>query len=183
MNVGIITVSDRASAGEYEDHGGPALQAESEKRDWHVLADAIVPDDKERIKEVILSFEAQGCNLILTTGGTGITERDVTPEALREVMRVEIDGFGELMRMRSVDITPNAILSRGLPGKVITREFPTTAAKPRERIAFGVMSTLRIRINSPKPSISTLMTSLRASGVTSRSVIPVPPVVNIKLQP
>ena len=53
MNVGIITVSDRASAGEYEDHGGPALQAESEKRDWHVLADAIVPDDKERIKEAV----------------------------------------------------------------------------------------------------------------------------------
>ena len=74
MNVGIITVSDRASTGEYEDHGGPALQAESGKRGWHVLADAIVPDDKERIKEVILAFEAQGCNLILTTGGTGITD-------------------------------------------------------------------------------------------------------------
>ena len=88
MNVGIITVSDRASTGEYEDHGGPALQTESGKRGWHVLADAIVPDDKERIKEVILAFEAQGCNLILTTGGTGITERDVTPEALREIMRV-----------------------------------------------------------------------------------------------
>ena len=68
MNVGIITISDRASAGEYEDHGGPALKAESDKRGWHVLADAIVPDDKGRIKEMILSFEAQGCSLLLTTG-------------------------------------------------------------------------------------------------------------------
>ena len=131
MNVGIITISDRASAGEYEDHGGPALQAESKKRDWHVLADAIVPDDKELIKEVILSFEAQGCNLILTTGGTGITERDVTPEALREIMRVEIDGFGELMRMRSVDITPNAILSRGLAAVVGNSLVITLPGKPQ----------------------------------------------------
>ena len=131
MNVGIITVSDRASTGEYEDHGGPALQAESGKRGWHVLADAIVPDDKERIKEVILAFEAQGCNLILTTGGTGITERDVTPEALREIMRVEIDGFGELMRMRSVDITPNAILSRGLAAVVGNSLVITLPGKPQ----------------------------------------------------
>ena len=106
MNVGIITVSDRASSGEYEDHGGPALQAEADKRKWTVIADAVVPDDREKIKEVITAFEAQGCSLILTTGGTGITERDVTPEAVRDIMRVEIDGFGELMRMRSVEVTP-----------------------------------------------------------------------------
>ena len=131
MNVGIITVSDRASAGEYDDHGGPALKAESDKRDWHVLADAIVPDDKERIKKMIHSFEAQGCNLILTTGGTGIADRDVTPEAVREIMRVEIDGFGELMRMRSVDITPNAILSRGLAAVVGNALVITLPGKPK----------------------------------------------------
>ncbi len=131
MNVGIITISDRASAGEYEDHGGPALKAESDKRGWHVLADAIVPDDKGRIKEMILSFEAQGCSLILTTGGTGIADRDVTPEAVREIMRVEIDGFGELMRMRSVDITPNAILSRGLAAVVGSALVITLPGKPK----------------------------------------------------
>ena len=118
MEVGIITVSDRASSGEYEDHGGPALKLEAEHRGWIVIADAVVPDDRDRIRDAILSFEAQGCSLILTTGGTGITERDVTPEAVRDIMRVEIDGFGELMRMRSVDITPNAILSRGLAAVV-----------------------------------------------------------------
>ena len=118
MNVGIITVSDRASNGEYEDHGGPALRAEAEKRGWTVLADAIVPDEKDRIQQAVRSFDSQGCGLILTTGGTGIAERDVTPEALREIMRVEIPGFGELMRMRSTEITPNAILSRSLAAVV-----------------------------------------------------------------
>jgi len=112
--VGIITVSDRASAGEYEDLGGPALRTECGKRGWEVIAEAIVPDDILRIQEAIRSFSAQGCGLILTTGGTGIAIRDVTPEAIRGLMRVEIPGFGELMRMRSVEITPNAILTRGL---------------------------------------------------------------------
>ena len=118
MNVGIITVSDRAAAGEYEDHGGPALRAEADKRNWTVGAEAIVPDELERIQEAIRSFSAQGCGLILTTGGTGIAERDVTPEAIRGIARVVIEGFGELMRMRSLEITPNAILSRGLAAVV-----------------------------------------------------------------
>lgn len=114
ITVGIITVSDRASSGEYEDLAGPGLRAEAETRGWQVLSEAIVPDEMERIQTSIQSFESQGCGLILTTGGTGVTLRDVTPEAIRAIMRVEIPGFGELMRMRSFDITPNAILSRGL---------------------------------------------------------------------
>ena len=118
MNVGIITVSDRASAGEYEDAGGPALRAEAEKRGWEVLADAIVPDDLDRIQEAVRSFASQGCGLILTTGGTGIAERDVTPEAIRGIMRCEVPGFGEIMRMKSFEITPNAVLSRGLAAVV-----------------------------------------------------------------
>ena len=76
-----------------EDHGGPALKLEAEHRGGIVIADAVVPDDRDRIRDAILSFEAQGCSLILTTGGTGITERDVTPEAVRDIMRVEIDGL------------------------------------------------------------------------------------------
>src|SRR5246500_5699563 len=112
--VGIITISDRASGGQYQDLGGPAVKAAAEKRGWDVLAEAIVPDDKKRIQETIRSFSAQGCGLILTTGGTGVAERDVTPEAIREIMRVEIPGFGEVMRAQSMKITPNAILSRSL---------------------------------------------------------------------
>ncbi|MEM7383589.1 MAG: MogA/MoaB family molybdenum cofactor biosynthesis protein [Verrucomicrobiota bacterium] len=122
MIVGIITVSDRAAAGEYEDHGGPALKKEAEARGWEVTARAVVPDDKDRIQETLRSFAAQGCQLILTTGGTGIAERDVTPEAVREIMRVEIPGFGEVMRARSMAITPNALLTRGL-GAVVERSL------------------------------------------------------------
>ena len=114
MQVGIITVSDRASQGVYDDLGGPALRKAAEGYGWNVTAEAIVPDDLTRIQDSIRSFSAQGCGLILTTGGTGIADRDVTPEAIRGIMRIEIPGFGELMRMKSLELTPNAILSRCL---------------------------------------------------------------------
>lgn len=114
ITVGIVTVSDRASAGEYEDRGGPALRAACQERSWEVLAEAIVPDEIEAIRRTIRAFSAQGCGLVLTTGGTGTAPRDVTPEAIRGILRVEIPGFGETMRMRSLAITPNAILSRSL---------------------------------------------------------------------
>ena len=130
MKVGIITVSDRAAAGEYEDQGGPALQTEAARRGWQVVADALVADDKIAIQEAIHSFSAQGCGLILTTGGTGIADRDVTPEAVREIMRLEVPGFGELMRMRSVEVTPNAILSRGLAAVVRNSLVITLPGKP-----------------------------------------------------
>lgn len=118
MLVGIITVSDRASEGVYEDLGGPALRKAAEGYSWTVHAEAIVPDELQRIQDAIRSFSAQGCGLILTTGGTGIAERDVTPEAIRGIMRVEIPGFGEVMRMKSLELTPNAILSRSLAAVV-----------------------------------------------------------------
>src|SRR5256884_8703465 len=114
IQVGIITVSDRASSGKYDDLGGPALKDAAQKNGWQVLSEAIVPDDAERIRETIRSFSQQGCGLILTTGGTGIGSRDVTPEAIRAIMRVELPGFGEVMRAESMKITPNSILSRSL---------------------------------------------------------------------
>jgi molybdopterin adenylyltransferase len=112
--VGIITISDRASGGEYVDLGGPALKEASGKMGWQILAEAVVPDDSKRIQETIRSFAQQGCGLILTTGGTGLAARDVTPEAIRAIMRVELPGFGEIMRAESMKITPNSILSRSL---------------------------------------------------------------------
>jgi molybdopterin adenylyltransferase len=112
--VGIITISDRASAGEYFDLGGPALKEVAQKAGWQVLCEAVIPDDAARIQETIRSFSQQGCGLILTTGGTGVGPRDVTPEAIRAMMRVELPGFGEVMRAQSMKITPNAILSRSL---------------------------------------------------------------------
>jgi len=114
ITVGIITVSDRATSGEYKDLGGPALKDVAQKYGWQVLSEAIVPDDVARIQETIRAFSAQGCGLVLATGGTGVALRDVTPEAIRAIMRVEIPGFGEAMRRESMAITPNVILSRSL---------------------------------------------------------------------
>jgi molybdopterin adenylyltransferase len=114
LTVGIITISDRATAGEYADLGGPALKEAAEKAGWSVLCEALIPDEIKRIQEAVRSFSDQGCGLILTTGGTGMAERDVTPEAIREIMRVELPGFGEVMRSESMKLTPNAILSRSL---------------------------------------------------------------------
>ena len=130
ITVGVITVSDRASAGEYEDHGGPAVRQACEERGWEVTAEAIVPDDLSRIQQTIRAFSAQGCGLVLTTGGTGIADRDVTPEAIRGIMRVEIPGFGETMRMRSLEITPNAILSRSLAAIVDSSLVIALPGKP-----------------------------------------------------
>ncbi|MEY2440080.1 MAG: molybdopterin adenylyltransferase [Verrucomicrobiota bacterium] len=118
ITVGIITISDRASAGDYKDLGGPALKQAANQAGWQILAEAVIPDDLIRIQEAIRSFARQGCGLILTTGGTGISDRDVTPEAIRGIMRIELPGFGEVMRAESMKITPNSILSRSLAGVV-----------------------------------------------------------------
>lgn len=139
IRVGIITISDRAAAGEYEDLGGPALRRVCEESGWKVEAEVLVPDDKERIQRAVRSACGQGCGLILTTGGTGIAARDVTPEALRGIMRVEIPGFGETMRAESFRITPNAILSRGLAvvvGKSLVIALPGKPAGAVECLGF-----------------------------------------------
>ena len=114
IHVGIITISDRASKGLYDDLGGPALKQAAEKHGWSVLAEDLVPDEKRDIQRAIREQIAKGCHLILTTGGTGVALRDVTPEAVRDIAVRELPGFGEAMRMESMKITRNAILSRNL---------------------------------------------------------------------
>ena len=114
----IVTISDRASRGEYEDLGGPALRAEAQRQGWQVVGESLVPDDIRQIQRAIREQIARGTQLVLTTGGTGVAPRDVTPEAVLEIADREIPGFGEAMRMKSLAITPNAILSRGLAASV-----------------------------------------------------------------
>ncbi len=118
MEVGIITISDRASRGEYDDLGGPALRQAAQGYGWRVLTEALVPDERRDIQRAIREQIAKGCHMILTTGGTGIAPRDVTPEAVREIATRELPGFGEAMRMESLKITRNAILSRNLAAVV-----------------------------------------------------------------
>ena len=114
LQVGLITVSDRASRGVYDDRGGPALKAAAEAYGWKVLAEALVPDERQDIQRASQVQLARGCQLILTTGGTGVAPRDVTPEAVREIGGRELPGFGEVMRLESMKLTPDAILSRSM---------------------------------------------------------------------
>ena len=114
ITTGIITISDRASRGLYDDLGGPALKEAAEGYGWKILAESLVPDEKREIQRAIREQIAKGSQLILTTGGTGVALRDVTPEAVREIASRELPGFGEIMRLESMKITPNAILSRNL---------------------------------------------------------------------
>ena len=131
ITVGIITVSDRAAEGIYADLGGPALVKKCRELGWEIQSEAIVPDDVERIQSAIRSFSTQGCQLILTTGGTGIAVRDRTPEAIRAIMRLEVPGFGEVMRAESFKLTPNGILSRGLAAVVDASLVIALPGKPQ----------------------------------------------------
>jgi molybdopterin adenylyltransferase len=114
ISTGIITISDRASKGLYDDLGGPALRDAAQGYGWQVLAESLVPDEKPAIQRAVRELISKGCQLILTTGGTGVALRDVTPEAVREIAVRELPGFGEVMRIESMKITKNAILSRNL---------------------------------------------------------------------
>ena len=118
IQCGLITISDRASRGQYDDLGGPALREAAAGHGWQVAAEALVPDEKTEIQRAIRTQINQGCQLILTTGGTGVALRDVTPEAVREIAVRELPGFGEVMRAESMKITKNAILSRNLAAVV-----------------------------------------------------------------
>jgi molybdopterin adenylyltransferase len=118
IQVGIITISDRASKGLYDDLGGPALKKAAMGYGWKVVAEALVPDEKREIQRAIREQIAKDCHLILTTGGTGVALRDVTPEAVREIAIRELPGFGEVMRLESMKITRNAILSRNMAAVV-----------------------------------------------------------------
>ena len=118
IQVGIITISDRASKGLYDDLGGPALKKAAQGYGWNVLAEALVPDERRDIQRAIREQIQRGCSLVLTTGGTGVALRDVTPEAVREIAIRELPGFGEVMRAESMKITKNAILSRNLAAVV-----------------------------------------------------------------
>jgi molybdopterin adenylyltransferase len=131
IDAGVITISDRAARGQYEDQGGPALREAARGLGWRIIAEALVPDEKREIQRAIREQAAKGCHVIITTGGTGVSPRDVTPEAVREIALRELPGFGEAMRMESMKITPNAILSRSLAAVVERTLVLCLPGKPR----------------------------------------------------
>jgi len=137
-HIGILTISDRASAGVYEDLGGPAIRATLDAylvTPW-VSCYRIIPDDQQIIEDTIRTMvDDEHCCLVLTTGGTGPSPRDVTPEATRAVCTKILDGFGERMRAVSLQYVPTAILSRqiaGLRGSALVVNLPGRPKSIRE---------------------------------------------------
>ncbi|MCI0580043.1 MAG: MogA/MoaB family molybdenum cofactor biosynthesis protein [Chloroflexi bacterium] len=117
MKVGILTISDRGVRGEYEDRSGPLItEIIGRRTSWQVSHQAIVADDVEEIKAALLAWCQEGVHLILTTGGTGFSPRDVTPEATRQVIERETPGIAEAMRAESLKVTQHAMLSRAVAG-------------------------------------------------------------------
>jgi molybdopterin adenylyltransferase len=114
VKIGIVSVSDRASAGVYEDKGLPALKEWLTKALKNPIAfePRLIPDDKAAVSQALIDLVDAGCCLVLTTGGTGPAPRDVTPEATLAVADKEMPGFGEQMRQISLRFVPTAILSR-----------------------------------------------------------------------
>lgn len=138
MRIGILTISDRASRGVYEDLSGPAIRAclsEMLACEWqaHYL---VIPDEQEQIEaELKAMCDDEDCCLVVTTGGTGPAKRDVTPEATEAVCEKVLPGFGELMRAVSLKSVPTAILSRqtaGIRGNSLIVNLPGKPAAIRE---------------------------------------------------
>lgn len=131
--IGILTVSDRASRGEYDDESGPAIQDLLEEIltcDWQPVY-KIVPDEQGEIEAALRKAAADGCCLVVTTGGTGPAVRDVTPEATEAVCDKILDGFGEQMRAVSLAKVPTAILSRQIAGILDRTLIVNLPGRPR----------------------------------------------------
>lgn len=117
FSAGILTISDKGSRGEREDLSGPEIRRIVESLPAKVEAYDIVPDEKEEISRKLVEYaDGKRLALILTTGGTGLSPRDVTPEATRQVLEKEIPGIAEAMRSEGLKITPMAMLSRAVAG-------------------------------------------------------------------
>ncbi len=115
IKAAVLTISDKGSRGEREDKSGEVIKKKLGHINAEVVAYEIVPDEREIISQTIRSF-ADRANLILTTGGTGVSPRDVTPEATRDVIERELPGFSEAMRAESFKVTPRSIGSRAVSG-------------------------------------------------------------------
>lgn len=129
IRVGILTVSDRGSRGEYEDRSGPAIRKLIEDSlEAEIGCTDVVPDEIDTIRDTLIEWaDVRGLDLILTTGGTGFAPRDVTPEATLQTIERETPGFVEAMRSASLAVTPHAMLSRaraGIRGRTLIINLP-----------------------------------------------------------
>jgi molybdopterin adenylyltransferase len=157
--IAIVTISDRASRGAYEDLGGPAIERWlrgllAEPGD---LVRRIVPDGLESVRDVLIELcDHAGAGLILTTGGTGPSPRDLTPEAMRQIVTKELPGFGELMRQASLQHVRTAILSRqtaGVRGRSLIINLP------------GKPSSIDVCLNAVFPAVPYCLELIGAGSI------------------
>jgi molybdopterin adenylyltransferase len=128
IRFGILTLSDRSSRGERADSSGPALASLIQAEGWFLARHSVLPDEESSIRDMLISWsDSHELDVILTTGGTGFSPRDVTPEATRAVIERETPGLVEAMRAVSLKVTPHAMLSRtvaGIRGKTLIVNLP-----------------------------------------------------------
>lgn len=138
--VGIITSSDKGAAGEREDQSGPAIRAILPEGQYEVVSYRIIPDEKEQLmQEMIRLCDEVGCHLVLTTGGTGFSKRDVTPEATIQVAQRLVPGIAEAIRAYSMTITKRAMLSRAVSairGNTLIVNLPGSPKAVRETLEY-----------------------------------------------
>jgi molybdenum cofactor synthesis domain-containing protein len=139
LRFGILTVSDRSSRGERPDSSGPALVEQISRNGWQAVKIAIVPDDFQVLVDTLVAWADSGeMDVVLTTGGTGFSPRDVTPEATSRVIERLAPGLTEVMRSESLKVTPHAMLSRavaGLRGQTLIVNLPGSPKGALENLA------------------------------------------------
>ena len=138
IHAGVITISDKGSRGEREDKSGPEIIAILKEAGIYVSCNKIIPDEKDEIKGALIDFaDKKNIPLIVTTGGTGVSPRDVTPDATLEVIDKEVPGMAEAMRQASAAITPHAMISRavvGIRGRSLIVNLPGSPKAVRENL-------------------------------------------------
>jgi molybdenum cofactor synthesis domain-containing protein len=131
VRAGVITASTKGTRGERTDESGPAMAEALRSSGIDVVSTALVPDDVDHIVAAIRKAIAAGANIVLTTGGTGLSPNDVTPEATRKVIEREVPGIAEAIRARSLAKTPHAMISRGIAGSVGTTLVVNLPGSPK----------------------------------------------------
>jgi molybdenum cofactor synthesis domain-containing protein len=163
FNAGIITVSDKGSQGKRQDLSGPAIAEMLAGAGIEIKHTLIIPDEVEQIQKTIIQFaDVEKLDLILTTGGTGVSPRDLTPDATLKVIDKEVPGMAEVMRLASMKITPHAMISRaiaGIGGRCLIINLPGSPKGAKENLA-AVLPALQHTIEKIKGDDRDCATSL-----------------------